>query len=174
MSTLKVKPGTVLSVLDLWAGWMLFFIALSVQKGSLALMAMTSALELGNCHLTRAHMVLYCSHSSSREVASLHCFPRNRFSTAAQSSALHSTTAHTGSCLYEDPIAWECAQISQMPVPELRGHLGGELCLSLHPCWQWQQQRTGRRFTTLLHSGSLLARDFVAWPLKSGIVWICF
>lgn len=73
-------------------GWMdvVIYCIICGQKRSLALMAVTSALKLGNCHLIRAHMVFYCSHSSSREVASPRRFPRNHFSSAAQSLALHS------------------------------------------------------------------------------------
>lgn len=45
VSILKIKPGTVLFMLDSQAGWMLLFTARG-QKGSLAVMTVTSALKL--------------------------------------------------------------------------------------------------------------------------------
>lgn len=93
------------------------------QEGSLALMTMTCALKLGNCHLMRAHMLLYYSPSNSREVASPHGFPRNRFSPAAQSSA-------SGSA---------CRQLVCMKTPSTGSVPKSLKCLSLSSEDSWEE-----------------------------------
>lgn len=70
----RLKNQTLEAVLcmpDSWAGWMLLFTAsLMAREDPRAVMTVTSAMKLGNCHLLTAYVVLCCCHSNSSEAAS--------------------------------------------------------------------------------------------------------
>lgn len=86
--------------------------------------------------------------------------------------------------LYGDPIGWERVKIPRMPVPALgdiwrRPAPLAALLQAAAAAEDWPLQAgdaAGLRcwFSALLSAGSLLAHDFMAWPLNSGFIWRCF
>lgn len=132
-----------LCTLDSRAGWTLLFTAssgareapdsngsdLCFETEQLPFAPSTRGVVLQRQHLPRSSR----SASLSKKSFQSWC-PERGFAQPVQAASLH-----------EDPVGWEHVEFPPTPVPELRGDLGAELCLSLCLCWRWQRQRTSPR-----------------------------